>query len=291
MVNNERNNGFSSECEQRAIGGWQMSMAIAIAPYLLAIGLTLVVLTIIVATDAWEAFKQHTKKYTTLFLVFILLVSFVLSFIPFKIMADNEAKRISNIRIDSFQIVPGNNFNPTSSPIPPDALTVMLGDKVGVFMRRDQKHIIANQGKPIVSLWLDDKGSLLISADIYDDNDRQILRLDGNDVRSNPFINTFNIERLNYHSFIVMAKGNEVFSVDYINPDTVQISGRFHVKGYSDPFIITPDSYIHFDGLYIEKTLPFMVDLTKDPNSYFINITDKGGIDLGGHIFGEGSAK
>jgi hypothetical protein len=76
-----------------------------------------------------------------------------------------------------------------------------------------------------------------------------------------------------------------------MNPDTVRISGRFYIKGYSEPFIITPDSNINFDGFHVNDTKPFMFDMTKNPNRAFLNITDKGGVSVGGNVIGEGTAK
>jgi hypothetical protein len=76
-----------------------------------------------------------------------------------------------------------------------------------------------------------------------------------------------------------------------MNPNAVRISGRFYIKGYTIPFIITQDSNINFDGFHINNTKPFMFDITGNPHHGFLNVLADGGLSVAGNEIGKGTAK
>lgn len=72
---------------------------------------------------------------------------------------DGLIKRRLLVRAHGY-IAPGSAPNPVVVPaeVTGDVVTVMLGDNVGVFMRKDQSYIFANMGTPIVSVGFGKKG-------------------------------------------------------------------------------------------------------------------------------------
>ncbi len=295
--------------------GFLMGGGNMLAPWLLAVAALLVAMTIITTDELWGFITRRSKKWQVLLIFGVCVLFTIPTFIVFNKMAVNESERLANIPIFNGYIVPGNGANPVSPnafvvnvgdgerPSVSDNLTIMFGERVGAFVRNDQPYIIAQQGNPIISVWFDVNGAMLMSADIYAKDNKQVLKMVGSQFYTNPFF-AFNVKQPNYHTLVVNdSQGNEVFNVDYINPNAMRFSGRFYIKGYSDAFTISPESSITFDGLHVYEDIlkdidpqhsefePFMFDITTSPDSYFIDITEKGGVRLGGRTFGEGTGR
>ncbi len=288
-----------------AYGGLLMNNVLA--PWLLATSVALGAGALVTSPEVWRPIRNHlTKSWQRRSLtIAICLLFFVPTLLIFNHVASSAREKEANTIISSGYIFPGSGDNPVSPeakanivnlgdslPIPSNTdLTVMLGDKVGVYMRKDQNYIIAQQGKPLVSIGFDDSGAMLINAEVFDSNNNQVVKIVDSEFHSNPNF-AFKVRQLTTHSLTINdSLHHEVLNIDYINSTTIRLSGRFHISGYSEPFTISSSSDIHFDGLFIDKTKPFMFDMRTVPDPYFVDITANGGVRLGGHTFGEGSAK
>ena len=272
-----------------------MSMGFEYAPVLISVGV--LAIAIVIVLDDYVHYKLENyihKKWVRILIYSMLIMLCVPAYFLSSIPINQQKEALSNTPIFYGNITQGNKPNPeflSSYTIPNNSIAVILGDKVGVFMRKDQNDIIANQNVPIVSINFNSDGVMLINADIYDKNSNRVLKVKDSAFQADPTY-AFQPKQPNNHSLIVNdSDGNEVFKIDYINSGVISISGRFYITGYSEPFLITPNSNINFDGFHVNDTKPFMFDMTKNPNSAFLNITDKGGVSVGGNVIGEGTAK
>lgn len=279
--------------------GAAMIIGFEFAPWFIGIGV--LAIAVVIVSDNWFRYKleqQFKSKQVRMIIYSILLALCIPAFIVSQIRVNQQKEIIANPPDNSY-ITAGNGVDPVPQnvqvvnlgdepPITKDRLTIMFGDKVGAYLRKDQRYIIAQKGEPLFSIGFNSRGALSINASIYDSKDNQIIKISGGefsaDLRSD-----FKIRQLNNHTLIVNDSfDNEVLNIDFINPTAIRISGRFYLKGYTEPFIITSNSNIDFDGFHVNDTEPFMFDATSVKDPYLIDVTDKGGIRLGGHVFGEG---
>ena len=270
-----------------------MSMVDKIAPYLMSMGALVVALAIIFSEDVWNLVDKLSKKRLSrrlLIQVGLCAVLAVPTFFYFNHMVIEQAQKLADTAIYYGRITVGDEPIPISN-IPENSTTIMLGDKVAVFMRKDQNYVFANQDVPLISLGYDSDGGILINIDLFDSKNRKILDIENNVFYSDKRLGYYPFQP-NYHTLLVDdSGGNQVLKIDYMNTNIIRISGKFYVPDYRNPFIITPDSSVHFDGLYVSDTNPFRFDITTNPIHGFLNITAKGGLSVAGNIIGEGTAK
>jgi hypothetical protein len=111
------------------------------------------------------------------------------------------------------------------APIPENALRVYLGDSLGYFVG-PQITVVRVVGQSLLSIEKKDKG-MSINAKIYSHDRRIVAEISDNRFQINPN-NYFRRERPNKHALVIYdQEGTEVLNVDYLNPNTVQITGRF----------------------------------------------------------------
>jgi hypothetical protein len=158
-------------------GAESMNMVDKIAPYLMALGVLVVALAILFSEDVWNFVStNHNKSIRLLIRVGFCLILTVPTFLYFQNVVNRQIEKQANTTIFYGNITAGNEPNPpTISNVPKDAIIVMLGENVGVFMRKDQTYIFADQDVPLVSIGFDSNGAMLINADVYDNNNNQIV--------------------------------------------------------------------------------------------------------------------
>jgi hypothetical protein len=168
----------------------EMSTGNGIAPILAGIG-GLVIALAFISFDAFRQYLADTHVFKDQYLrkgfyVFICLVCLLGTYVPIKILTDNRIGILENTEIFYGHITPGIEPNPVAPfyNIPKDAITVMLGDKVGVFMRKDQTYIFANQDNPLISIGFDSNGVMLLNADVSDSKNHQVVHIRNSIVRS-----------------------------------------------------------------------------------------------------------
>jgi len=270
-------------------GAESMSMVDNIAPWLMAFGGLVVALAILFNEDVWSFISKKLWRKLLMPIVLCIVLT-VPAFLYFHNLVVRQSGLMENTEIYFGHITPGSEPDPVAN-IPPNALTIMFGNNVGVFMRKDQTYIFADQDHPLISIGFDSNGVMLLNADVFNSKNNQVVHIENSIIRSS-LKYAFHPIQDDSHTLLVYDFNNiQVLSVDYMNADTIRISGRFYIKGYSEPFIITPESDIHFDGFDVNNTKPFMFDITGNPIHGFLNITADKGLNVAGHDIGKGTAK
>jgi len=280
--------------------GWglpEMGIESRAIPWLVAFGAFFTMVIVVTDPDLRKIINkiniQWVKSVIIVTLYSLCIGVFIITYSWSSSRVEIQEEAVAKEFVFNGYLIPGKEPNPAILPTnaPNNTIIVMLGDKVGVFMRPDQSYIFAVRDEPLVSIGFDESGGLLLNADVFDSENNRIVHIGkgafqvSEDYGFKPIKPTPN--SLKVSDF----QDNEVLNVDYINPQSVRISGRFYIKGYSEPFIISPVSNINFGGLHINDTKPFMFDITGNPIKGFLNVTANGGLSLAGNIIGEGSAK
>jgi hypothetical protein len=142
------------------------------------------------------------------------------------------------VRLRSF----GDSLSPGNLPTPPNACTgmdkrwlgdhpilVLLGPMAAISSMRHQNVIVINQDK-ILQMDRSRDGAVTVSTEIYDSNHDIVAEIDKNhyDVDSH----VYKLERKNLSDLRITIRHDkeEVLNVQYLNPDTISITGVFRTK-------------------------------------------------------------
>jgi hypothetical protein len=168
------------------------------------------------------------------------------------------------------ELVPGT-FSPHDLPpgVPQDTVGMLLGDDLEVLARASSTFILRHSMKPFLSLEME-RGTARLSASVVDSSGNRIARIIDNEFWASPE-HAFNPRQPDPHSIIVRDhEGIEVFSVRFLNPRFVRVTGRFHLPGQLEPLVIDAVEGIRWPG---GGGIGHMtVDLTSAPGTGFLDL-------------------
>lgn len=146
-------------------------------------------------------------------------------------------------------LIPGNEPGlELPGGVPENTITLLLGDNLAVLTARsDGNYIFSREGEPFLSMAVGENG-MLITTTVLDSTNSDIVKIIDNEFKASNE-RAFNPKQPDEYSLVVRdSEGIEVLNIRFLNPDTMRITGRFHIPGYSDPLLILPAEGVVFPG-------------------------------------------
>lgn len=110
-------------------------------------------------------------------------------------------------------------------------VALYLGSNVVGYVDKDLK-ILTIRNKPLIKIERNPKGHIALTMDVYNDEYKLVAQIVKNEFKVNRN-RIFEINRKDQSSLIVVAERlkEELFNVRYLNPNAIQIRGRFNYPG------------------------------------------------------------
>jgi len=145
-------------------------------------------------------------------------------------------------------LVPANETEPPlPDGVPKNTIQLLLGDDLRVLAANSENHVLLYKNKPFLTIGIE-ANLMRIKTEVVDFQNRHIARIINNEFQISQE-NAFNPLQPDRHSLIVRdAKGNEVLNIRFVNKKTIRVTGRFHLNGYPEPFLILQDDGIRWPG-------------------------------------------
>lgn len=214
----------------------------------------------------------HTLQYVCLGLGFvgaILVALGGLGFNHYRIKAEKDKTKQQEL-LKSQEAVYSGVIEPGSDPFDGDEQRfgtnrgfLLLGDDLRIVTSRFPTCVISHAGKPFLTV-KQKGGNIFVTATLVDYQGRHMVRIIENEFQANAET-TFNPRQPDRHSLIVRdTTGQEVLNVRFKNPQTIRITGRFAIEGFSTPAIVDAN-----DGLLLptgDGMAHLTVDASEAPN-------------------------
>jgi hypothetical protein len=117
----------------------------------------------------------------------------------------------------------------TESLVGPHPLLVLLGPMAAISSMPHQNVIVIG-GEKVLTMDRDSKGQVTISTDIYDANHDIVAELNKNNYDVDSSVYKLERKDLSDLRVIVRHDKEEVLHVEYLNPETISITGVFRTK-------------------------------------------------------------
>jgi hypothetical protein len=244
------------------IGGGGVSTAQTFAPFLISIGIFLLAIYILSLDDVNQFLKLKIKNKKTRVGIYLLicLIAFLTPFFPLQNHVKEQQAILAQTPIFYGEITPDSKPNPVSSTaLPPDTITLMLGDNLTMEAILADSYILSRNGTPFLEIGIDSNGNMLLTTDIRNNSNDNIVRVIDNEFQANPNY-AFHPVQPNQHSLIVRdSNGDEVLNIYFINPKVIRVTGTFYVEGYKEPIRILPTGGVTWDNhSFVGQTLAYM---------------------------------
>lgn len=169
---------------------------------------------------------SHGHRALSIWTFYIACVLY--AFIGFKVWDDSGKKRASTTD-DLSVITPGSKPRPkTHQSVPDDKFLLILGDFLAwksdlpmvALMQRDE---------PLIRLNKEPHG-MSLSAKFFSADGKIVAEIDRNEIHPNP-ANFWRIKRSAHRLIVFNDEAKVVMDVQYLNPRTVKILGKFFARG------------------------------------------------------------
>lgn len=231
-------------------------------PWLIGIGVLLLAIYII-RLDVIQhnlALKIKNRQRRIGSCVIICLAVFFLAFVPSQNYVTEQQADLARTVIFYGEIIPDNKPNPVSSTgLPPDTMTLMLGNNLSVQVMKAEEYILSRNDTPFLEIGIDSNGNMLLTTDVRNNSNDNIVKVIDNEFQANQSY-AFHPVQPNRHSLIVRdSNGDEVLNVYFINPKVIRVTGTFYIEGYKEPIRILPAEGVTWDSHSIAgQTLTYM---------------------------------
>lgn len=266
--------------------GWGvdgMNTGNILSPLLLAVSVLLIILAVFTNNDVWAyvTSKFHKRVTQILFVIIICMVFTLPTFSISQTITNNKQEQLAKTPIFLGELLPGkepnpynsyieNPFNiPNKTPIPVEAIRIMLGDDSGIYVSPSDNYTFALRGIPFLNVKFGDEGRILVTTQIIDNQNNKVIRVEDNVFQANPAY-AFNPQQPNKYTIIVKDwDGNEVLHIKYLNQKTLWISGRFYSPEQQDTITIHSSGLIDgFKGMALRSI--YLIE--SNPTGGIINI-------------------
>lgn len=220
-------------------GGQGMSTADTLAPWLMAIGALLVVVTIMLRDEVWDLIKRSTHRLEKVGLIAICVTLVAGTYL----ISRHEVIRLSNIPTFSCVISPASNSSHSGN-----STWLLLGNTILVEADQMQNYVLMDSGKPFLSIGLNSQGRLILSTTLRDNTGKHVVSITNNHVLGYQKY-VFWPSHPNNSTFIVAdSEDNEVLHVFFEDPKTIYVTGVFYLPSYSQPVNITSNDGMTYPG-------------------------------------------
>jgi hypothetical protein len=144
-------------------------------------------------------------------------------------------------------LIPGSETVPLlPAGMSDDTVQLLLGDDLRV-LSASENPVFTKDGKSFLSIGVKD-GLMRITATVLDSNNNPICRIINNEFQAFPE-RAFNPKQPDEHSLVVRdSSGVEVLNIQFRNPKTIWLIGRFQITGTAEPVLITRSDGIRWPG-------------------------------------------
>jgi hypothetical protein len=129
---------------------------------------------------------------------------------------------------------------------PANTVQLLLGDDLRI-LSASSNPVFSRNGKSFLSIG-SREGLIRLTATILDTNNQSICRIIDNEFQAFPE-RAFNPKQPDEHSLIVRDReGIEVLNIQFRNPTTIWLIGRFQIPGTTEPVLVMRDEGIRWPG-------------------------------------------